>query len=352
MDTPSNSNAVKLANYSTTITIVGILVTLLGIINVKFNTDAVSILLIATLSIVVIILISGIVIIKRLKSQNPSIEVSQLVNEKNQLCEKIRNLEINEKKLRHENEALTVNISKGMKIENNKVEVKIDSEKQKYIFTFEKSFVIISQSPPKKFRTQFYSNITKDEHLDSRVNSYRNIGDDVPNWAGLECYATLKYKEPGGEWSSDIELIVISEIDRGYHMPFNIIFAHYVGEQINELEFSKDTEVCLEYGYNVPFKFWGSYLNRTLSCFGEKASFRLLVKGQDANLPIILYQAKESLKEVGKKFPSKASDGSQRYDFDLPSTPFAKYVIYWNKLDLKGIAKSPVKKDDTIITDF
>lgn len=45
--------------------------------------------------------------------------------------------------------------------------------------------------------------------------------------------------------------------------------------KFTKIDLTKGTEVRIKYCYSVPISYWGSYINRTISYFGEKAEVKL-----------------------------------------------------------------------------
>ncbi len=223
---------------------------------------------------------------------------------------------------------LEQNIHNGVKYTNNEVVVTLDKSKKLYRFEFIKEFEIISENAPKWYSAQFYAN----KILKDKKESKKYYRDNVIKWDDLKVRATVSYLYPGSPKFTDPTNLVIDNItDENNYIPFNIQYITFRNKR--NLDIKKGTKVKLKYCYNVPVHLWGSYLNRTISYFGEPTIVKLKYD-LDTELDIKV----SSLSGVGgeplvtEDYSTNVDEENQYvvYTITLKSQPFAKYRIWWD----------------------
>lgn len=241
-----------------------------------------------------------------------------------------KNMELSEEisKKNSRIDLLEQNIHNGVKYTNNEVVVTLDRNKKLYRFEFIKEFEIISDNAPKWYYAQFYANkILKDKKM-----SKEYYKDNVIKWDDLKVRATVSYLHPGSrEFTNPVNLVIDNITDENNYIPFNIQYTTFRGRRT--LNMKKGTKVKLKYCYNVPIHLWGSYLNRTISYFGEPAVVKLKYDiGAEFDIKV------SSLSGVGGA-PLDTEDYGMYKDEEneyivrtitLQSQPFAKYRIWWD----------------------
>lgn len=135
-----------------------------------------------------------------------------------------------------------------------------------YRFQFEKHFNIITDIVPEYYSAQFYAN----KFITDKDKAKKYYEQNCIPWDKLKVRARISYRLPGErKYSKEKNLDIVNISDNSNYIVFKIIYRLYeIGVKIDLI---KGTEVKIKYCYNVPITYWGSYINRTISCFGEKA---------------------------------------------------------------------------------
>jgi len=258
------------------------------------------------------------------------------------------------KKLRKLNKELITFISEGLMITYNKAKIIIDGESKQYKFSYTKRFIVFSDDYPKGFGSQFYCNKKLESNKEVR-QTYQDP--EKPKWRDICFFAYLKYKKHDDkDFSKPIDLKIEPILEEGIYMPFYIRFAQKIGNEIVNIPLEKMTEIELKYGYVVNCEYWGSYLNRTLSYFAEKAIVKLEHKKCDSkkDLKLTLVELKKSgTPEIIQEYPPNIFEGDKQiYEFILPNKKFGRYRIHWDSEAILNIPTTPIKPDDATFTNY
>jgi len=146
----------------------------------------------------------------------------------------------------------------GMEENYNSVTITYKHTDDKYYFDFEKHFTITTDPSPIRYAGQFYAN----KHP-TNAELARKFYDNEENkikWDDLKIYAKVRY-------SDDIDysdLVVRNQLSSGNLIPFDINFKNKNG---NIIRHKKGKQIVLKYGYQIPRKLWGSYINRSIGFF-------------------------------------------------------------------------------------
>lgn len=174
----------------------------------------------------------------------------------------------------------------GMEFSYNSVTIDFDKDKKMYHLQFEKHFTIITNIVPEYYSAQFYAN----KYITDKDKAKRFYKNNPISWEDLKVRACISYKRPKQKKFSDEKYLEIVNItDNSNYIPFKIMYRTYSkGEKINLIQ---NTQVRIKYCYSVPISHWGSYINRTISYFGEKAKV-VLRYDSDADLEYSIVELK------------------------------------------------------------
>jgi hypothetical protein len=286
----------------------------------------------------IILFIGLVLIIRYARRANKAGEVEKL-NMKNtieEMQEEMKNLQV---ALKTHN-LLVEQANNGMQHTYDSVKIEFkEKEKEKfYAFEFEKRFIIISDPAPIRYVAQFYANkILGDAN---RTKDFYNESENQIEWSKLNVQAFMLYKKPNEyKWEDGGELSIMNTIDNGFLIPFDIFFKQKDSNDIIELP--KDTEVKLKYYYQVPVRWWGSYINRTIGYFNGTTIVRI-VHDNTKNLhglkvyrlyydgaPVEMEKNKELLKE--NTYSIKSITGTQKeIILEIRGERFGRYRVTWD----------------------
>jgi hypothetical protein len=238
--------------------------------------------------------------------------------------------------LKGENELLLETAYNGIKYTENKVKITFDLENQKYHFCFEKHYIITSNIIPEYYSAQFYANkfITDKDKSQTFYRSNKIL------WKDLNVKACISYKRPDETRFSDgINLSIININDNTNYIPFKIKYNKL--DNGKKIKLTRGTEVKLKYCYSVPIRYWGSYINRSVSYFEEKTIVELNYKNKctlnvdiqkllaDGN-PIELEQSKYEINH------SMESNDNKKIKIVLKSEKCCRYRITWDSKEYFG----------------
>lgn len=251
-----------------------------------------------------------------------------------------------------DNHRLRQHIHDGLKYTKNRVKITVDIKRQVYRFSFEKHFIVISHERPKWYKGQFYCN----RYLENSEQTRDYYKANTPKWSQLNVFANLKYCPPNSfSYSQPIKLKVVPITDDSYYIPFHI---HYEGTSGSNSTISlvRGTKVILNYGYEVSAQLWGSYLNRTLSFFGEPTQVIFqypYINGDDIEVSLHRLSPTDGTPERIKKCEvTSLQDNKIVYEIDLPRISFAKFRIWWDSESLLDIQKTNNTADDSHMTNY
>lgn len=168
----------------------------------------------------------------------------------------------------YDNSRLRRRINGGLKMIRNDAKVVVDTERKKYNISIEKEFSIISDDIDQWYDAQFYCNVKPDD-ANEAIKYYH---EHAPEWRDLNVYAFMRFKNPKeSAYSDELRLKVKPITNKSFLIPFHIYYSGMNNES-GVVQLKKGSKVVLRYGYDVSAELWGSYLNRSLSFFGEKAT--------------------------------------------------------------------------------
>jgi len=251
-----------------------------------------------------------------------------------------------------ENLLLRTLVHNGERLTYNKVTVIVDIKNKVYNLSFEKRYDIISNHHPGWFKRQFYCN----KHLDDNEQARHFYSENTPTWASLHVFANMKYKRQNEKkFSLPVRLRIIPITDNSYYIPFHI---HYKGIESDSqyIHLGKGTQVILNYGYQISANLWGSYLNRSLSFFGEEAKVVFQYSGDNSEtIEVKLYElsAPDGKPELIRDCNITSLENNQvTFEIDLPRESNGRYRVSWDSQKLLGIANTPSVADESKITDY
>lgn len=248
-----------------------------------------------------------------------------------------------------ENRQLRCKIHDGLKFTLNSVKINVDMEKKVYSFSYEKRFKIISKDGPKYYKGQFYCN----QFLEDADKTKEYYSRNKPYWDELNVCANMQYKRRHeSKYSEPIKLKVVPITDVSYYIPFHILFESTNGES-GIISLEQGTEIILNYSYTVPASLWGSYLNRSLSYFGEKAEVIFqhpLLTSKKIKVSLHRLSPNIQPEELSTFSPTKGTDNTAIYEIKIPSKSFARFRVWWDSDALMGIPTTKNVVDDSKMT--
>ncbi len=225
-------------------------------------------------------------------------------------------------------EILEQKIHNGVKYTNNEVIVTLDKKQSLYRFEFIKEFEVISDDAPKWYSAQFYAN----KILKDKEQSKEYYKSHIIKWNDLKVRASVSYKKPDAQnYSQPKSLVIYNITDECNYIPFNIQYITYNGNRV--LDIVKGTSVRLKYCYNVPVDLWGSYLNRSISYFGEPSKVKLRYDiGTEFDIKVSLLSSSDGKPMETDDF-EMIRDEENEYNvctITLKPQSHAKYRIWWD----------------------
>ena len=189
-----------------------------------------------------------------------------LVKEKETLLDRNKKNEEEIEKLKKRSNVLIELAYNGVEFTDNTVTIHFDKKNKMYHLQFEKQFKIITDIVPEYYSAQFYAN----RFITNKEKAKQFYDKNPLDWNKLNVKAWISYKTPNSKkYTNDKPLEIVSICNNTNYIPFKIMYKHLkTGAKIDLI---KDTEVRIKYSYDVPISHWGSYINRTISYFGESA---------------------------------------------------------------------------------
>lgn len=257
-------------------------------------------------------------------------EISQKDEEISRKDEEIKQISEARKKECAQLKELELKICDGKKLISSKATITFDILRKKYILSFEKRYVILSDAI-KWYEGQFYSN----KYLDSAETSQVYYKDHPIKWVDLNISAELRYKNPTDRNFSKTKKVAVLQIAEGNnYKKFHIQYKTKLGDK---LPIRKGAEILLTYTYEIPTELWGSYLNRYISYWREttevilKCDDKYSDKLKDSNIKV--YQTDHITGEpiiTDIKGETDTTQGKSTYVIKLPSNESCKYAIWWD----------------------
>ena len=234
------------------------------------------------------------------------------------------------------------------------------AEDNKYKLTFHKKCRAIGEC--KWYSGQVYFN----NQLQDEKASEKFYFENQISWVDLNATARIRtYSLDGASKDHDADIYAVAKSPR--YFQFHIRFGTSEG-RINPAEY-ESFEII--YSYEVPITHWGSYINRTISYFGEptKVNFNL-------NLEAIDIKKAKSQETFVKRFMDEILVFEKKPDQDptllssdtfsckregansdcvvieLPKTRAKKYIVSWNPQSYfgKDCQKTEIKRDSAELT--
>lgn len=221
-----------------------------------------------------------------------------------------------------ENELLKELIYSGFEYICDEAEVTIDKVRGEYRIECSKTLRIIASNVD-GFNTQVYANRYVGR---SEIADYYYSHNWI-DWDSLKIEAFVAI-DRGPEEGVITEKLVIKQLQRtGNYIPFRIEFKSLIdGEPV---VFRVGDIIQLNYSYTVSNKYWGSYINRSSSYFGEKLVVSLVHDGEiDYHVYEILY-SENRLREL-QKYEYSTQRSGNRDIINLPEKRNGRYRITWN----------------------
>lgn len=289
-------------------------------------------------------------IIALLDKENDKSRIAQLQEDRNALNTNI--------------ELLTANICSGLEFLSNQVTIEFIKGKteaeHKYKFIFSKKCRVVGEN--KWYGGQVYFN----NELQNEDESESYYEKNPITWEALNASARIRTFLSDGTFNEhDAEIYAVAKSPRYFR--FHIRY----GTDEGRIDPSQYESFELIYSYEVPVTHWGSYINRTISYFGEptKVFFRLkpmqsgkvkdrkrlastfinevsvYEKNLDADPSLLSYvSCKEEQQADG--------DGYLTLSVQLPQSKVKKYIISWDPSVYfgKNIKRTTIARDTAELT--
>lgn len=290
----------------------------LGIIDAVAGTIAAIILFVIGLIFIIPALFFQSEDIKQLKNK-----IDSILNDKDILLKKY------EKSI-EQNNCLIDFAYNGLKYTGNNVTITFDRNNERYYLQFEKHFIVTTDIVPEYYSAQFYAN----KYITDKQKAKSFYHDHPISWNNLNVRACVSYKAPDKQnYTNEKYLEIVNIIDNSNFIPFKILYKTY--KKGTKIDLAKGTEVSMKYCYYVPINQWGSYINRTISFFGEKASVTLKFDN-NSELVYDVVQLKEGSPcnlepsdYVVKEFDNDAHKNIKIIFKSKPNT-ISKYRVTWD----------------------
>lgn len=248
----------------------------------------------------------------------------KIVDENKQLKEKVKRLEFSERL-----------VCNGKKYLDSKATVSFDIGFKKYILSFEKRYIIISETI-KWYEGQLYC----DRFLDSLEKSKEYYKTHRLDWAALNFQAKLKYKNTEDtHFSREIQVIVLCIAEDNNYKKYKIQYMTKDGDKLN---IKQGTEIILNYSYEVPVSLWGSYLNRYISYWDETACVKFTCTDylQISKEYFKVYQTGKNGEKYLCEDAVVSEDNLENRNeiiFSLPQKAASQFSIWWDADRIFGV---------------
>lgn len=236
----------------------------------------------------------------------------------------------------------------GKKYLTNHAYVKFNTVKKKYELKFEKKYEIIGDETS-WYSGQFYGNKYKDDPQKSKEFYDKNF----IKWEELNFKAFVKVLNSENKViQKRVEVLVECVAESSNYKTFNI---KYINKRVEtNLDVHKGDFIELEYSYEIPEHYWGSYLNRTISYFREIGDINISCDDSQKLIDQVTNQDLFLTKPPKTQISSSEDFILQKngsYLIKLPNES-GKYTIHWNakKLFGEGAENTAPGKDECQIT--
>lgn len=217
----------------------------------------------------------------------------------------------------------------GKKYLLNDAYIYFNTQEKKYELRFVKKYEIIGEEPL-WYSGQFYSNKYKNSPHESKSFYDKNHID----WEDLKFRAYVKVLNAKNKVIQNrVEVLVECVAESSNYKTFNI---KYINKRLNtHLDVQKGNIIELEYSYEVPINYWGSYLNRTISYFNEVGNINISCDDKEKlnNQDLVLTKAPKTQISDYNDFILQ-ENGSYRISIPRAS---GKYTLYWDAQKIFGI---------------
>jgi Predicted phosphohydrolases len=232
----------------------------------------------------------------------------------------------------------------GKKYFTNHAFIKFNTKEKKYELKFKKRYEIIGDEPS-WYSGQFYGNKYKNNPQRSKefYDKY------FIKWEDLKFRAFVKVLDQENEViQSKVEVLVECVAESSNYKTFNI---KYINKRLNtNLNVHKGNIIELEYSYEIPVFYWGSYLNRTISYFKEIGDINISCDEENRLNCRDLFLTKPPKIQISKSEDFVLQDNGS-FLIKLPNES-GKYTLYWSAKDIFGIDEEDTapSKDECQIT--
>ncbi len=277
--------------------------------------------------------------------------------------EEINKLESEKTDLSNENYLFKSNICSGLELLSNKVTIEFIKGSTpsdcKYKLTFCKTCRVIGEN--KWYSGQVYFNNKLFDETESEDFYEKNRID----WETLKASARIKTYQyhPYMEVVQDAEIYAVAKSSR--YFQFHIRY----GTSGGRIDPKKYDKFEIIYSYEVPISHWGSYINRTVSCFGEPTEvvFKLCKNGRAKQQREFAHIFSDSVCVYEKKLDDEPSlldsvhceepelDGEYiNIRVKIPSSRAKKFVVSWDpsKYFGKDFQRTEIVKDSAELTAY
>lgn len=236
----------------------------------------------------------------------------------------------------------------GKKYFTNHAYVKFNTLIKKYELKFEKRYEIISNEVS-WYSGQFYGNKYKDNPQKSKEFYDKNF----IKWEDLKFRAFVTVFDSDNNLKQNkVEVLVECVAESSNYKTFNI---KYINKRVNtNLDVHKGDFIELEYSYEIPERYWGSYLNRTISYFKEVGNINISCDDNKKLSDQIISQDLFLTKPNNIQISNSNSFILQKNGSYLISLPpdSGKYTLHWDAVKLFGeeAENTALGKDECQIT--
>jgi Predicted phosphohydrolases len=223
----------------------------------------------------------------------------------------------------------------GKKYIINRARIRFNTKARKYELKFEKKYEIL-EDESFWYSGQFYGNKYKNNPKKSKeFYDKNNI-----KWEDLNFKAFVRVLNAKNEIIQNRVAVVVECVaESSNYKTYNI---KYINKKINtNLNVHKGDFIELEYSYEIPVHYWGSYLNRTISYFEEQGSIIVSCDDEEKLDSQDFVLAKSDKVQISNNDDFILQrDGS--FLINLPRE-CGKYTLYWDAKKIFGL-----EEDNTI----
>lgn len=287
-----------------------------------------------------------------------------LVLDKRAEKSRIKQLQEDNDKLNSDIELLTANICSGLEFLSNQVTIEFikgtTEAEHKYKFIFSKKCRIVGENKWYSGQVYFNNQLQNEEESENFYEKHPIL------WEALNASARIRTFLPDGTLNEhDAEIYAVAKSSRYFR--FHIRY----GTDDGRIDPSQYESFELIYSYEVPVTHWGSYINRTISYFGEptKVFFRLkpMQSGKVKDRKklattfindVLVYEKNldadpSLLNHISCKEEQQTDgDGYLTLSVQLPQNRAKKYIVSWDPSTYfgKNVKKTTIVRDTAELT--